>query len=998
MTRALIQQRLRIPLLPERLVARERLEQRIAAEIASQRLVIVSATAGAGKTTTIVRALDRLDRPVSWLTLDAADRAPGRLLTYIEAALRAPEGRLADLLAEGVSHEDAAGILVEELGESPAVLVLDEIDRVQTSRSAWAIIEAVVGYAPPTTTVVLVSRRPVLLATLPPAAEGVGWILEQDLALDESEVERVLAFGSDSDLTAAEIMARTSGWVTGVLFDAWRSKHPASRLGGATDPLHGFLATQILEQLPSEDQRFLVETSVLDELTEQRARALGIADAVQRMASLRQANLPGTWTADGGSFRCHSRFREFLLSRLPARGSDEAARLYRRQGQLLLHEGHAEEAVEALLTGGSVAEAAEAAALGLPAVLERLDLALADRWLRAFRSLEHPPTGVVVAEVTLAAGREEFSRVVEIADRLDQRGEIGELLAASGRAAALIAWAFAHAGRIDAAERIVDGTDTGPDALALRYMLQLIRPRPDAEAPVPSLTGGALDALVIRDHYIYGRLERVLAETHRGWVGAVTTPWRIAALRASGRVAEAAELFDAARESGIASLGLLAVVGPEVLLDAGDPEAAWTMAEEGLALTRAKGSMLFLALNRCAAAKIALRARRDAAFALTILEELADHQIASYRTVGECLRTWRGLARLHLGRDAEALTDLDEAVASMTAGDRILELPTAAVFLAEARWRAGDEDGADAAIELALDAAARQGSQHLLLQALRDFPAVLARRLDAEPDADSPWHVVGRALRNELADGGTDATLGRVRLRDLGKPTLLVDGEVVRARITKAVELLAYLLEHRRHEATRDELMEALFDGRADASARSYLRQAIHWLRQALPDDRLADLPGGGVRLEHAATIVRDSAEALRRFREADRLQGLAAVAAIRDGLRLLEPGDYLAGSTGAGAAAKRDELQTAADGARLVAAELAYNHGDYGQAQALIDEILFADPYRESVWRLRMRVCAALGDEQGVIEAFRRCREALQELGAEVAPATSSLLTALRR
>jgi DNA-binding SARP family transcriptional activator len=997
MPRALIRQRLTIPPLPERLLAREHLEERIAAEIESQRLVIVSATAGAGKTTTIVRALDRVDRPVAWLTLDEADRAPGRLLTYIEAALRSPEGRLADLLAEGVSHEDAAAILVEELGERPAVLVLDEVDRVQASRPAWAIIEAVVGYSPPSATVVLVSRRPLLLATLPPAAERVGWILEQDLALDESEVEQVLALGGDSDLTAGEIMARTSGWVTGVLFDAWRSEHPASRLGGATDPLHGFLATQILEQLPSADQRFLIGTSLLDELTEQRALALGIADAGERMASLRRGHLPGTWTADGGSFRCHSRFREFLLSRLPARGSDEVAGLYRRHGQLLLREGHPEEAVEALLTAGSLAEAAEAAALVMPAVLERLDLALADRWLRAFRSLEHPPTGVVVAEVTLAAGREEFSRVVEIADRLDERGEIDELLAASGRAAALIAWAFAHVGRIDAAERIVDGTQTGPDAPALRYMLQLIRPRPDADAPVPSLAGGALDALVIRDHYIYGRLERVLAETHRGWIGAVTTPWRIAALRASGRIADAAELFEAARESGLASLGLLGVVGPDVLLDAGDPDAAWTMTEEGLALTRAKGSLLFLALNRCVAAKIALRARNDPALALTILDELADHQVASYRTVGESLRTWRGLARLRLGRDVEALADLDEAVASMTAGDRILDLPTAAVFLAEARWRAVDEHGADAAIELALDAAGRQGSQHLLLQALRDFPAVLARRLDAEADADSPWHAVGRALRNELADGG-DVTLGRVRLRDLGKPTLVVDGEVVRARISKAVELLAYLVEHPRHEAPRDQLMDALFDGRSDASARSYLRQAIHWLRQALPDGQLADVPGGGVRLENAGTIVRDSAEALQRFREADRLQGLAAVAAIGDGLALLESGEYLAGSSGTWTQVRRDELRVAADGARLVAAELAYAHGDYGQAQALVEKILVADPYMESVWRLRMRVCAALGDEQGVIEAFRRCRDALQELGADVAPATASLLTALRR
>jgi hypothetical protein len=44
------------------------------------------------------------------------------------------------------------------------------------------------------------------------------------------------------------------------------------------------------------------------------------------------------------------------------------------------------------------------------------------------------------------------------------------------------------------------------------------------------------------------------------------------------------------------------------------------------------------------------------------------------------------------------------------------------------------------------------------------------------------------------------------------------------------------------------------------------------------------------------------------------------------------------------------------------------------------------------------MRVVGALGDETEVIDSFRRCREALAELGANVAPATSALLDALRR
>src|SRR5439155_452551 len=118
----------------------------------------------------------------------------------------------------------------------------------------------------------------------------------------------------------------------------------------------------------------------------------------------------------------------------------------------------------------------------------------------------------------------------------------------------------------------------------------------------------------------------------------------------------------------------------------------------------------------------------------------------------EWLDTWYGLALLLEADDAAALARLRKAVESMVAGDRILELPTAAVYLAEAEWRAGDEEAADRAADRALDAARRQGSNHLLLQALADFPAVVSRRIDAEPGADSAWHELGRAL---IAQGVT---------------------------------------------------------------------------------------------------------------------------------------------------------------------------------------------------------------------------------------------------
>jgi ATP/maltotriose-dependent transcriptional regulator MalT len=998
----LIKRRITVPALPEQLVARERLETRLAASIAHARIVIVSATAGAGKTTAVVRALGRLDRDVSWVTLSAADQAPGRLLTYVEASLRPalPEDHpsVQQLLVSGVTHVDAAALLLEGLIARPGVLVLDEVDRLQPSAPAWRVIEALVDNAPEHLAVVLVSRRPVQLTSRVPAYGQTEWVLEDDLAFDADEVAAVLELAGSHGLEPSDVMSATSGWVTGVIFDAWRRSDATTRLGGATDPLHGYLATQILEELPPADQQFLITTSVLDEVTESRARALGITDSAQRLGSLRDVNLPGTWAGEGTVFRCHSRFREFLLSRLDAEPAEQAKRVYRRLGRLLITEELPEEAVEAFLRADALSEAADAAVQALPQVLDRLDLDVADRWLRTLRLLERPPIALLEGEVIVAAGREDVARIVRIAEQMDRDGRVDELVANSSRAAAWMAWAWAHAGRLDEIPRILDRAPRGAEMAAIGYMLHLIEPQPDSAAPVPQLNGGPLDALVIRDHYIYGRLDRVLSDTRTGWVGAVSTPWRIAALRAVGRVSEAAALLDAAHRSGLASLGLDAVVGPEVLLDGGDARAAMDLADAGLPLARDKGSELFACINRCVAAKIAVRGLRDAPLALSILEELATHGAARYRYVDELMRTWRGFALLVQARNEEALADLESATRSMVEGDRILELPTAAVLLSEARWRAGDESGADDAADLALRIARRQGANHLLLQALLDFPLVLSRRLDAEPTADSPWHDLSRSLRTQSGPRSDPDAHPPVHLQDLGKPALLIDAAPVRTRISKAVELLAFLLAAPDHRSTRSELMEALLDARADDSARSYLRQALHWLRNALPPGFIATTDDGEVRLACPEAIGSDSAAAVRHIREAERMQGGEQLRQLTAGLRLLAQGDYLAGCGSAWAATRRDELRRLADEARHTAARLAFDHGALVEAQDLIDDILRDDPYRESVWRLRMRVVGALGDETEVIDSFRRCREALAELGANVAPATSALLDALRR
>ena len=107
-----------------------------------------------------------------------------------------------------------------------------------------------------------------------------------------------------------------------------------------------------------------------------------------------------------------------------------------------------------------------------------------------------------------------------------------------------------------------------------------------------------------------------------------------------------------------------------------------------------------------------------------------------------------------------------------------------------------------------------------------------------KPASDSPWHDIGSALRTQ---GVAVGSAGRpfVELAEFGRRRITVGGREARPRIGKSYELLAYLAAKPDASADRDELLEALFEGRQDPSARAYLRQAVHQLREALGEEIL---------------------------------------------------------------------------------------------------------------------------------------------------------------
>lgn len=1000
----IIQRKITPPPLGAAVTRRARVENLLLRLVEQHRLVVVYASAGAGKTTAVLQAAARLERPLAWLDLDTTDVATGRLLVYLEAALarQVPQvrGVASGALAANLAHAEVAGLLAEAVGTSDVVVVLDDAERLSDAPAALAVLAAFAHYLPASARLVLLSRVELAggLAGWGPWVAAVG---EEDLALTVQEAAEALAKTGRTDIDPVEALIETGGWLTGVLFEAWRSTDHVIGLGGEADPLHGYLATQILDQLDDADRDFLVTTAVLPEVTPEAAEALGLGSTSSRMHALRGRRLPVSW--DGERMRCHPRFREFLLRRLERRGGGEVRRLRTAYARLLLASGHDEEALEELFAADALDEAMAVVQPVLERAIERTDFPTAERWLRRLAPVrrEHH-LALVGAELMLAVVGEDFAAGVRLADRLAAAGRRDDLAKSSGRAAGLMAWCYLHAGRPADMSAVIDSGLPGPDVDAARYAMRMVEAAapPDDVAPaLGALTGGPLDALVMRAHFDLGRLGEMETRPASPWAVRAAESWMVSGLLATGRTTEAFELYHRLVDAGTEhSVWLQALLGPRLMAEIGEEDAAWRLLRTGRERITATGSVLFEAYSRLIEAEFALRLHNDPVAAAEALRPLAANVVGrTYALIVEHVATMQGRIALANGDADAAAAHLAPAVASMRAGGRLLHLPAAGVYLSEAAWRRGDEDAADAAADIALAAADGQSSPHALLSALAEFPDVLARRLDLEVTADSAWHQLGRALTARVA-GLADVIGAAVHVAEFGRTAITLNGRDAKPRLAKSVELLAFLANRTEREpVTRAQLLEALFEGRRDDSTASYLRQAILHLRKAVPDVLETD-GSGRVGVAPRVRVTTESKRIVALLGQAQTLRGVERLRLLGEALETADRGAYLPGIRSAWAEERRAQLAEILKDVRLEAAEAAFATGALRQAEDLLTVVLRADPAREAGWRLQMRLAHAMGDSDRVLAAYRSCERALREYGTVPSPTTSALLRDLRR
>ncbi|MEM9042768.1 MAG: LuxR C-terminal-related transcriptional regulator [Actinomycetota bacterium] len=342
----IVRSKLRAPAPTPDLVVRMRLITRLLESSAP--IWVVTAPAGFGKTTLIVRTLEEAEEVwgvrTAWVSVDRADGNPARFWTHVVAALVeagvAADPAIGPLLDDDVDRALDEIVVAIEAVPTTVVLVLDDVHEIEDERVLLGL-ERLVARPPEGLLLAMTTRHELDLGLARRRLHGdVVELSAVDLAFTAEEGRRALAgeLGSGvlDDGAAAELVSRLDGWPAGVRLSqlALRSDAPASldAITGSSPEVATYLASEVLGGLSADVRDFLLDTSILMDLTP------GVCDSVSgrsdSLAVLRTLAADQVFTSlvdpATSTFRLHRLFREFLVGEAAERPPEEMEDLHRR--------------------------------------------------------------------------------------------------------------------------------------------------------------------------------------------------------------------------------------------------------------------------------------------------------------------------------------------------------------------------------------------------------------------------------------------------------------------------------------------------------------------------------------------------------------------------------------------------------------------------------------------------------------------------------------------
>lgn len=328
------------------------------------KLIVVIAPAGYGKTVAILQYINFHSSPFVWYQLDAYDNDPAVFIQYLITGFqkhfpnfgtialhRATQGNICSSLRFIVVAivNELAGL---SLAGRELVLVLDDYHQI-SAPVIHQFMEELLEHLPAGIRIVIIGRKP-------PAFPFSRFQVNDELALIDRDTLRFNASEISEFLTKKQIrnvgsklqalINKTDGWPAALKLLTGAAGKDLNLVETEIKYVYEYLANEVFDRQPEAIREFLLSAAVLDTITPEMCDLLlgwngsrAMLDFLEKQ-QLFLIPLAGSENA----YRYHQLFRDFLLERLGTRKNS----LWRKAGEIALHNGNLDQAMEYYLVVG----------------------------------------------------------------------------------------------------------------------------------------------------------------------------------------------------------------------------------------------------------------------------------------------------------------------------------------------------------------------------------------------------------------------------------------------------------------------------------------------------------------------------------------------------------------------------------------------------------------------------------------------------------------------
>jgi LuxR family maltose regulon positive regulatory protein len=440
MDASLLATKLQIPPSIPHAVHRVRLVDALERAVLDHKLVLVAAPAGYGKTTTLAQWAEASDCLVGWLSLEAEDDDPDRFLRYLVGAWARIQPEIRDRpagLLTGAMLPDREAVLaafINAAAEMPdqAAIVLDDYHLIEDA-TIHSALTFLIDHLPPNVHVVIASRGepPLPLARYRARGESAE-LSPADLTFSVDEtgefLNRVKELALPGD-EVARLQTHLEGWIAGlqlVALTLQRGLTPVDRphVGGRHRFVADYLRQDVLDRLPEEVRRFLLQTSILDSLCGPLCDAVtGGSDGQRVLELLESENLFLVPLDDHRAwYRYHRLFAEVMRAELLLGDAEEVPRLHRRAAVWHLEQDLPESALAHAIAGEDLGLAVRVFEIHVNAFLQSGQYRTVQRWLDTIPAAWYAAYPAFdLARAGLFAFTGDFEACVRCVDDVEQR-------------------------------------------------------------------------------------------------------------------------------------------------------------------------------------------------------------------------------------------------------------------------------------------------------------------------------------------------------------------------------------------------------------------------------------------------------------------------------------------------------------------------------------------------------------------------------------------------